>query len=584
MTYSILISSKHLQSALEILAAMALLLALCAPSLAADWYRFIEDKFLRLSKRRWRAVAVAAVMPMAARLLLLPWFPVPLPNVHDEFSYLLQGDTFAHGRLTNPRPPEWKHFETEYVLVQPTYASQYQPAQGLVLAAGQVIAGKPWWGVWASVGLMCGALCWALSFFFRLPWALFGSLAAGLQFGILGFWMNSYFGGAVAATGGALVLGALMRMRCKPASSAALGALGLVVLFASRPIEGVLWSAVAAIRLALLHRKLLAEIIPSAVCVLALGATGLAWYNARVTGNPLDPPYAQARRTYGTPQSYWCQPAITVAQFNNRQLRQNYLNQLGYWNRRYSATAIWDATWRRLRDFWRFFIGPFFTPALCFLGFLWRDRRIRPWLCISAPFIAEHAAYHAWYPQQSASETILIVLILVQCWRHLRVWQRRRGWGLAMSRTLIAGFVAAIALLTLGRATESRQPPRVRDIWASLLPPARMRDRVAERLQQRAGKHLVFVHYGPTHPYIDEWVFNGADIPNEKVVFSRLIDPASDQALVSELPDRDVWVADPDAGTLTLTVPSQSGSLSSRCPNPQIQSLVPGVICETNLF
>lgn len=551
MTYSILISSKHLQSALEVLAALALLLAVCFPRMWSVSYARLEGKLSLVAKTRWRAIALAAAAPMAVRVILLPWFPVPIPHVHDEFSYLLLGDTFAHGRLTNPTPPEWKHFETEYVLLKPTYASQYQPAQGVVLAAGQAISGNPWWGVWASVGLMCGALCWALSFFFPLAWALFGSLAAALQFGIFGFWMNSYFGGAVAATGGALVAGSLMRIRRKPASSSAMGALGLVILFASRPLEGALWGGVAALRVILLHRDALAKIIPAAACVLAVGAAALTYYNAQVTGDPLDPPYAQARRTYGTPQSFWIQPAVTVARFDNPQLRDNYLNQLAYWNRRYSAAALWDASWRRLRDFWRFFIGPFFTPALCFLGFLWRDKRVRPWLLISAPFIAEHATYHAWYPQQSASETVLILVLLVQCWRHLRVWQRRRGWGLAMSRTLVTAFVAAIVLLTLGRATESRQPSRVRDIWASLVPPGGLRNAVAERLQHLSGKHLVFVHYSPTHPYIDEWVSNGADIQSQKVVFSRLLDPASDRALETKLGDREVWIADPDAGTLT---------------------------------
>ena len=62
---------------------------------------------------------------------------VQAPNIHDEFSYLLASDTFAHGRLTNPTPALWHHFEAFYVLLQPTFQSKYGAAQPLFMALGQ---------------------------------------------------------------------------------------------------------------------------------------------------------------------------------------------------------------------------------------------------------------------------------------------------------------------------------------------------------------------------------------------------------------------------------------------------------------
>src|SRR5436190_23409513 len=100
------------------------------------------------------AVVAIGLLAIAARTALLMIEPIPDPQVTDEFSFLLQADTFLHGRLANPTPALWQHFESIHIFLTPTYASMYFPAQGIILALGRLL-GSAWLGVLLSSGVMC---------------------------------------------------------------------------------------------------------------------------------------------------------------------------------------------------------------------------------------------------------------------------------------------------------------------------------------------------------------------------------------------------------------------------------------------
>src|SRR5688572_29577114 len=68
------------------------------------------------SRRRACAIAVAAAAFVGCAIPSMLRGNLPVPEVHDEFAYLLAGDTFALGRSTNPPHPLERSFETLHVL------------------------------------------------------------------------------------------------------------------------------------------------------------------------------------------------------------------------------------------------------------------------------------------------------------------------------------------------------------------------------------------------------------------------------------------------------------------------------------
>ena len=303
----------------------------------------------------------------------------PFPRIHDEFSYILMGDTFAHGRLANPMPPVPEFFDTFHVLIHPVYASKYFPAQGLFLALGQQLTGRPAVGVWISSALACWATTWMLRAWIAPSWALLGGFLMLVQYGVFSYWSQSYWGGMVPALGGALLFGALRRLWYSFSSKNALCfALGILLLASSRPLEGFL-AALPATYLFL--RRLLNDhfwresrfwtqlVLPMTV-LLAPGVMGLATYNRAITGLAGKTPYILHEQQYQesppllflaprpqlTYSSYWLGVYYHVHEM------QAYLSQ--------REPKFWClATGRKIATWWDFYCGgllsiPLFVPGV----------------------------------------------------------------------------------------------------------------------------------------------------------------------------------------------------------------------------
>jgi tetratricopeptide (TPR) repeat protein len=518
-------------------------LALLLPTFGRSAFRSAERALDWLSRKKAASIATVAILPIAIRLAVLPIHPIPQPIIADEFGYLLIADTFANGRVTNPTPPMWEHFVTQYEFFQPTYAAKYPFGEPAFMAAAQMFGFDAWYGVCLGVGLMCVALYWMLRGWVPPRWALLGGLLFAFRYGVTSYWMNSYWGGAIAAAGGALVIGALPRIkRHARVRDAILMAIGLLLLANTRPYEGFLLAIPAGIMVAWwlfrartgsLADRFRLVVLPASA-VLAVGISFMLYYNWRVTGHALLMPYQWNQKLYGTPTPFYFQRPISeppgLARYKD--LRDNFLWQKENYNARLPLSNLAAITGEKLASVWDFFVQPALTIPLLFVPFIWRKRELRPVLSAAVFVLAGIGLYPFFFPHYAAPIFAIFVLVIVEGLRRTRLltWK---------GRPVGAFLYAALILLVVCTTTAEIASPIIEQAKT-------IRSEALRRFEAAGGKHLVMVHYKPDHLFHYGWVYNNADIDGSSVVWARDLDAKSNEELFRYYHDRNIWLFEVD--------------------------------------
>ena len=539
---------------------LALAIALTYPEFASRGFHILARGFSGIARYRTFSVALVGFLSLALRIVVLPIQPVPQPVVHDEFGYLLAADTFAHGRLTNPTPHFWKHFESFNIIQKPTYQSYPQPGQGLILAAGKIIFGHPFWGVWLSAGLLCASICWMLQGYLPARWAMLGGIFAVMYFGVFSYWANSYWGGALAATGGALVLGALPRIkRSLHVRDAIVMALGFALLANTRPYEGLIFSLPIAVGLLAwaaekrrpMHDSLFRIALPIAL-VLTVTLIAMGFYFRAVTGSPFRMPYSIERQTYAVAPYFLWQPLRPRPTYNSAVVEKMYAGDEmnGYYLFRSPAGILVKLFWT-----WRFYLGLLLSVPLIMLifslpyGFKWRDvkPRMRFLLLLLTVTVAGLLIETFYAPHYPAPMAGLLLLLALMAMRHLQRWRfRGKPAGLLLVRTLPVIAILIFFLRAAAGPLHIQLDHFYAPAWYQLGPASFGREKIEHELKQLPGQHLVMVRYKPEHDAFDEWVYNSADIDDSKIVWARELSPAEDEELLNYFTGRQVWLLEAD--------------------------------------
>jgi hypothetical protein len=511
-------------------------------------------RFNRFSslQRLWRACGrshpTAVLLTFLASLVIgvtLNAIRLPVPSVHDEFSYMLAADTFRHGRLTNPAHPMWVHFESFHIIQQPTYASKYPPAQGIALALGWLLTGYPAFGACLSTAIAAAAVCWMLQAVMSGRWALLGGLLVVCHPSIQLYWGQNYWGGAIAMLGGALMFGALPRLLRRPGpTNATILAVGVALLANSRPYEGFVASLpVALVLFVHLIRTARSEwkanivkmVLPTSAVLLAAAAF-MAYYNFRTTHNPLKMPYQVDAETYVASPLFLWQPVPPVPEYRHLVMREFHTGYglIGYQNQS-SLSGLVEWKGKILLA-----IAIFFLPEGMMLAFgvgVWPHKKA--WqrfgiatfgFCIAASCVVPWLQPHYLAPLVPLMFGLSVFgLRRLSCWK----WPVKR-FGRSFVVVLLGIYVSFFASRVWSHAT--RQPSGWQ--WD--------RSRIVELLEHTPGKHLIVVRYEPNHDGLNEWVYNEADIDQAKTVWAREMDPVQNQRLLEYFKHRRVWLLEAD--------------------------------------
>jgi hypothetical protein len=526
-------------------------LAACLILLVLFYRPLIEPFVTNLARHTAWSMLLLFALPIALSLALLPHHPVPSPDIYDEFGHLLVADTLRHFRLANPPHPFHQFFETFFILQQPTYSSIYPIGQGLALAIGKAIFATPWAGVVLSTAAFCSLCYWMLRAWTTSEWSLLGGLLAVLEFGPLSQWMNTYWGGSLAAAAGCLVFGALPRLRTEPGfRNATLLSLGLSINLLTRPYESIFLFITSLLYLIPDLRRLTRPLITTAVLLIpALAITALQ--NDRVTGHWTTLPYTLSQYQYGVPAALTFQSKPIPHNDLTPQQRLEYQTQLAFQSAPETLQSFLLRLEYRVRFYRFFFLPPLLLTLPFFLIAAVRDRQ-QAWVALTLLLFALGINFFpAFQFHYLGAVTCLFILAAITG------LQRLARLSPDAARYLIYLSIAWFAFwytLHIFDTREFSQSIRAYETWDALnhRNPER-RILVNTELSQTPGKLLVFVHYSPQHIFQDEWVYNEAEIDAARIIWARDLGEAENATLRAQYPDRSVLLLEPDITPPRLT-------------------------------
>ena len=371
--------------------------------------------------------------------------------------------------------------------------------------------------------------------------------------------MNSYYGGSVAALGGAS-----FSERChdfgknQMYGSRLILAAGLLILANSRPLEGFLLSLPVLVSVAVIlvengkldWRGTVRTTLPAAALLAGGGCVDALLRLARDRERPGHAIPLKLQNTYHITKPFFFQKPNPVPNYRHQSMRTFYVNQElpGLLISKYSLAGLARF---RIADYYAFYLWPFSLAVIpCLYAMCRNNFRLA---LISLGLVAADILAQVWPPQPHYAAPALgaVFLIIFFSLRYFRnSGSRYTVWGSrAVAMVLALWMFSPIAECLWDPYKLS---PVLNPAFAAKtgqvvpMPLEIQRERIQSALEARGGKHLVIVHYRRfDDPGID-WVFNGADVDGSNIIWARDMGYPKNAELLNYYPDRQAWYVEHD--------------------------------------
>jgi len=258
----------------------------------------------------------------------------------------------------------------------------------------------------------------------------------------------------------------------------------------------------------------------------------MGYYNYRVTGSSLTLPYSLYERTHSALPLFIWEPFRPEQPPLHHADMQQFEKEMGIgledMRRRFPLGRVED-----LVKLWWGFVTP--VSGLALVGLLWTPRQQLPSVkaasLIALAIFASNFLSSWTASRYVAPATVAVFMLSVIGFAALN--DRFVGSKSGLVLLLILGTAAAST--TVGAVRYFHQQQGETTWWQS-------KRAIRSQLLARPGGDLVFVRYGPRHNPHNSWVYNGANLGAQPIIWAREIDPSSDLELRSHYGERQAWI------------------------------------------